>query len=224
MIQLSKPKAIITDMDGTIIDSEGFACKIWKNAGLKMGIDIPDTILSLMIGSSVNKTNSLFLEHYGADFNISELRKIKTEIEMDSYGKGLLKEKEGALDFLRFIASISLPLGLATTTEKYRALKRLDEINAKGFFNSLAFGDEVQNQKPDPEIYFKVANNLNVSIKDCLIVEDSISGVMAAIASGAKTVWIKDTIEIDEELKKQVVEYSSFVSLRADLAKLLIKS
>ncbi len=217
MNKLSKPLAIISDMDGTIVDSEKFAKTVWRAAAEAMGIDVPEAIYNEMVGSSVEKTNSLFTDFFGEDFAIDQLRALKTEIELSSYGKGLIHEKEGATDFLTFIKDKKIPLGLATTTERFRADKRLIESGLIKFFDFTLCGDEVEKQKPDPEMYLAVAKNLNVPIESCLVIEDSFSGVSAGVASGAQTVWIKDFLEIPEDLKKKVVQIESLISLKAQI-------
>lgn len=219
MEKLSKPAAVIFDMDGTIIDSEGFAKDIWSKAGISLGFEIPDSLLNSMIGSSVSKTNELYLNYFGQDFPIDKLRDKKTEIELASYGKGLLKEKDGASNLINFLKDKKVPLGLGTSTERYRAEKRLNEAGFLGVFDYMLFGDEVENQKPNPEVYLRVAKALNAPIQNCLIVEDSSSGVGAGVASGAQVVWIKDINEISDELKSQVIQLGSLEELRNILYK-----
>lgn len=211
-------------MDGTIVDSEVFAKEIWKNAGIECGVDIPEQILNDMIGSSVENTNRMFQDFFGADFDIQNLRHIKNQFELSSYGRGLLKPKLGAVDFLSFVYNVPIPLGLATSTEKFRATRRLEEIGVSEFFSALKYGDEVKEQKPAPEIYLEVAKDLSVSIKDCWVIEDSPSGVAAGIASGALTIWVKDIVDISPELKQHVFSFNSLLTVREELDALLSQS
>lgn len=221
MNKLSKPLAIISDMDGTIVDSEKFAKAVWRAAADEMGIDVPERIYNEMVGSSVEKTKSLFTDFFGEDFAINELRALKTKIELSSYDKGLIKEKEGASEFLQCAKNLKISLGLATTTERFRADKRLVESGLIKYFDFTLCGDEVENQKPDPEMYLKVAKNLNVPIQDCWVIEDSFSGVSAGVASGAQTIWIKDFLEIPENLKSEVTQMESLSALKMELEKVM---
>ena len=218
MRNLSKPCGIICDMDGTLVDSEGFAKNMWQKAAAVLGYEIPDELYLSMIGSSVASSNQRFLEYFGMNFPVDDLRNKKMEIESSSYGKGLVKEKNGALEFVSAIRKYQIPLGLGTSTEKSRAVKRLAEAGLSESFDFCVFGDQVSKHKPDPETYLEVARVLGVEIKCCLIVEDSPSGVMAALASGAQVAWIKDHVEISDDLKLQVLEYESLSALNKDLA------
>jgi beta-phosphoglucomutase-like phosphatase (HAD superfamily) len=220
MKNLSKPEAIICDMDGTLVDSEGFAKEIWQQAASFLGYSIPEHILLGMVGSSVQITNQKFIDHFGKNFDISALRSKKTEIELKSYGMGLITSKPGALEFLTLVKRLNLPLALGTSTERERTTLRLGEAKLSNFFDFTLCGDEVKQQKPNPEVYLTISEKLNVPIKNCLIIEDSPSGIRAALSSGAQVIWIKDQVEIESDLKDQVIIYHSLIEVISDLESL----
>jgi HAD superfamily hydrolase (TIGR01509 family) len=220
MKTLSKPDAVICDMDGTLVDSEGFAKEIWQRASNALGYAIPESILLGMVGNSVVATNQKFMDYFGEDFDIDALRSKKTEIELVNYGKGLIKPKLGAISFLSLVKKLNLPLALGTSTERARTILRLEEAKISDYFDFTLCGDEVKEQKPNPEVYLAIAEKLNVKIEKCLIIEDSPSGTAAAINSGAQVIWIKDQVDIQSALKEEVVIYNSLIEVIPDFEKL----
>ena len=75
-------------------------------------------------------------------------------------------------------------VGLATMSHCSQVQRILQVLNLSGAFNFIASRDDVENGKPDPEIYLLVAKELDVPPEECLVIEDSPAGVRAAIAAG----------------------------------------
>ena len=78
------------------------------------------------------------------------------------------------------------------------------EENIFDYFEVIIDGSMVKHSKPDPEIFLLAADKLGVAIEKCMVLEDSINGVKAGIASGAKTVMIPDLMQPTDEIKDQV--------------------
>ena len=78
------------------------------------------------------------------------------------------------------------------------------EENIFDFFDVIVDGSMVQHSKPDPEIFLLAADQLGVDIKNCMVLEDSINGVKAGIASEAMTVMIPDLMQPTDEIKDKV--------------------
>ena len=84
---------------------------------------------------------------------------------------------------------------VATSTERHRVEKLLLEANLIHNFDAIICGDEVENGKPEPEIFIKAAQRLGLAPEECLVLEDSPYGVLAAWKCGAKPVLIPDRIQ-----------------------------
>jgi len=201
---MSKIDAVIFDMDGTLLDSETFAFGVWEKALLEFGFDLTHDFFVSMVGSPSSRVIQMFRDYYGADFPIGEIRARKVEIELKSLETEIIDLRHGALESLDYLDTNNIPYGLATSSEKIRAIARLKSAGILERFDTMICGDQVKNQKPDPESYHVVANMLGVDIKKTLIIEDSPSGIQGAINSGATVCWFKDLVEIDHELKGQV--------------------
>ncbi len=201
---MSKFEAVIFDMDGTLLDSEEFALIIWTRALKEFGFDLKKETFVSMVGTSVDGNNKILQDTFGPSLSIEKLRVLKKEMELHALETETIACRNGAKEALEFLKQKNVSFALATSTEKDRAIGRLRGSGLLKYFDVMLCGDEVQNQKPDPEIYLKVASLMNVDIKNTLIIEDSPSGVQGALKSGASVWWFKDMAEISPELKSQV--------------------
>ncbi len=202
---MSKFRAIIFDMDGTLLDTEFLAKMFWGNAIEYHGLKAEQTFLDGMIGTSSSAVKESFYRQYGEKCSYDDIKEQKLKFELEYYDSNPIPLKNGAHEILAYIKeSLSLPIGLATSTERKRTDFRLEKTDIGKYFSYTLCGDEISKPKPDPEIYLRVMKELSVTPDECLIVEDSYTGVSAGIASSAPVVWIKDTVDIPEELQKKV--------------------
>ncbi|MGI9198657.1 MAG: HAD family hydrolase [Candidatus Nanopelagicaceae bacterium] len=120
----------------------------------------------------------------------------------------------GAQELLKQLDLISVPLALVSASPRSIVDAALKHISPLPFRATIS-SDDVSKTKPDPEGYLKAANFLNVDIAKCLILEDSMTGVTAARASGAKVVAVPHLVEIFEDSQTRVV--TSLEEINLDL-------
>jgi len=185
-------KAVIFDMDGTIINSIGYHYEVWMELLAERGIKFSLNEFYTLAGKST-------------DFFIDSLHKKG----LQGKKKDLIKEKDA-----RYLAKVNIKvppliagfpslleklkeanLKLAIATSEPRIV--LDAI-IKGHpilkkFDEIVTGDEVMGRKPDPIIFFYAADKLKVSFQNCVVFEDSLTGVRAAKAADMYCIAIKGT-------------------------------
>lgn len=93
---------------------------------------------------------------------------------------------------------------VATSTYHASAAKELEHSGILGYFDGIVGGDEITRGKPDPEIFITAAEKTGFDKSECLIVEDSSNGIRAGIASGIRTVFIKDIVDVPSEITDKV--------------------
>ncbi|HMO17123.1 MAG TPA: HAD family phosphatase [Oligoflexia bacterium] len=195
-------KAVVFDMDGTLLDNETLAKRFWRDASLEFGLSVSESFLDKMIGTSASFVRELYFSEFGQDCPYEEIRKRKMEIDFSYYRENGAPVKDGVVDVLEYLGiSKKIPLALATSTERARTNLRLEVSGLAKYFDFTICGDEVLETKPNPEIYTRAFLALNVSPSDVLVVEDSSSGVEAGIRSGANVAWVKDVQEINSDLR-----------------------
>jgi beta-phosphoglucomutase-like phosphatase (HAD superfamily) len=96
------------------------------------------------------------------------------------------------MEALAYIRNKGLPAAVATSTERGRAEAYLETANVLSFFDTVVYGDEIEKSKPAPDIFLEAARRSGCPPSECLVLEDSESGLKAAAAAGMRSVFIQD--------------------------------
>ena len=193
---LRTPAAVLWDMDGTLIDSE----PLWLEAELRMlrryDIELTEQVRDSLIGSGLRAAAATF-QGLGVPLTIEEIIAEWTA----SVIAGLRSEgpqwRPGAIELLASLRDAGIPFGLVTMAVREIADAVLALLPDELRFAAVLGGDEVAHEKPHPEPYLRGAELLDVSITECVALEDSLTGVRAARASGAVTFGIPNLLNID---------------------------
>jgi len=190
-------KAIIFDMDGVIVNSE----PLWKIVNFeiyrKYKIFMDDKIYEKVIGRVEEEVFGPFFEEKG--FSGKELEEInkkaikeRRELFMKKAEKRLEMFK-GAKEKIIELKNKGYKLAIATSSFKSLMDLVVDKFEIREYFDILYSAEDVKNGKPNPEIYLKTMNKLNVKPNETVIIEDSINGIKAAKASGAYCIAVETT-------------------------------
>ncbi len=188
------PQAVIFDMDGTLIDTERVSQTAWRRAAADLGLDVPERIWNAFVGCSIPNARAMINDLFGdeglTDRLFAHQRDLFFALEDE-----ILVPREGALEALSALADAGMTLALATTTAREHALKEMERFGMAPFFSTMTFGDEIENSKPAPDIYFEAARRLGVAPEVCAAVEDSMNGARAALAAGMATFLVPEWAE-----------------------------
>lgn len=130
----------------------------------------------------------------------------------ESQLRGGARLMEGAQEFMALCERLFLPMALVSASPRVVVDAVLDNLKGHSFAISVS-SDDVTNVKPDPEGYLAAAKFLDVPIQDCLILEDSATGVAAASASGGAVVAIPHLVPIENAHRVRVVSSVNELSL-----------
>ena len=197
---LENKKVIIFDLDGTLIDSIG----VWSCIDIELIKTIGDgTIDDVDIGKQrdeklkeFSSSEDMYLEYcgflgekYKSHLSKQEIKNLRYKIA-DKYLKEVIDYKPNAEKVLHYLKEKGYTLVLATTTNDHTIetyIKDNENIKSKApldkFFSLIYSKGAVKKLKPDPEIHYKILNELNVKKEECLIIEDSLIGIEAALNS-----------------------------------------
>lgn len=205
-----KIDAVILDFDGTIVDSE----PIWKivigEVFVSLGHKISPEIMMLGSGMGINQSVAMIIEKL--DIKNADASKIVQQICENVYTKIINEAKvhPGFLTLVQCCKDNNLPLAVCTSSELTMVLPTLERINATEMFEVIHSAHGYANMKPHPEPYLLTAEKLGVDINQCVVVEDSIPGIKAGTASGAKTFAIpyehdlEQVTQMDVEIAKDL--------------------
>jgi HAD superfamily hydrolase (TIGR01509 family) len=183
---VSQLRAVLWDMDGTLVDSE----KIWTVALVelmaRLDSDLTDTIRTALIGSNMRRSTLILLAHAGIEPTDEAIADVESWLDerMAVLFRVDLPWRPGAREALRSVRSAGVRTALVTSTERSLTEIALDSIGRE-FFDVTVCGDEVDGQnKPHPGPYLMAAELLGVDPANCVAVEDSVTGAASAQAAG----------------------------------------
>ena len=193
------PAAVIFDMDGLMLDTERPVVPLWCQAAKALGWEIPRKILDRTIGISSTDIRALLLLEYGPDFPYDSMMEELNRLVTQEFEKGI-SHKPGLIILLDHLASLGIPMAVATSARRDKALWKLRLAGILDRFTALACGDEITNGKPAPDIFLLAAERLGKDPSECVGFEDSPAGLQGLHAAGIRSVFIKDTVDPAPEI------------------------
>jgi HAD superfamily hydrolase (TIGR01509 family) len=185
-------RAVVLDMDGLMLDTEGMSYIGWVRTFAERGrIFGMDRFLEL-VGLNVADARRKMLGWYGPEFPFDEVYARKMVHVDEIIAREGISRKPGLLEFLAAADSLGLAKAVATSTARERAMYKLKKSGLEERFDAFACGDEISRGKPAPDIFLLAARLLHLPPEECLALEDSDAGVMAAQSAGMRVVVIPD--------------------------------
>jgi HAD superfamily hydrolase (TIGR01509 family) len=194
-------RGVLFDMDGVMIDSERQSDKGWAYSAKVQGEEMPIWLMNGFKGAPRPDCVKMFDEHFKGRLEYNETRRIRTDFVHRLREKEGIPVKPGLKELLDYLKSAGIPCAVATSTEKSSAEKTLHSIGAWDYLSAVVYGDEVEHGKPHPDIFLKAAERIHVNPRDCIVVEDSIHGIRAGHAAGARVIHVPDTIKIKDDVR-----------------------
>lgn len=189
--------AFIFDMDGVIVDSNPFHKISLKQFCSKYGFDLTEEDL---IKKIYGRTNKEWIPNLFGELPIEQLRAYADEKE--ALFREIYKEDivviNGLEDFLKEIHTAGYPIAIGTSAPRVNVDFTLAKTNLEKYFPVILDESFVDHGKPNPEIYLKVAAALKMDPKNCIVLEDSLSGVASGKGAGCKVVGVTTTHSREE--------------------------
>lgn len=205
---------VIFDLDGTLIDNEKFTIISKVIEGKKIGYEISEEIAKNTLGLSTKKSKEYFISIYGEDFPYDFFRQKRFDYIIDDIKQNGVKFKKGVQEIINYLNEKSIKKAICTSsTKKYlNAYKKYSNIFDN--FDIIITGEEIKNGKPNPEIFLKAMDRLNINYKNTLIIEDSNNGIIAGVNSNADVIMIPDLVSPNKEVLEQNVKiYNSLLEV-----------
>ena len=196
-------KAVLFDMDGTLIDSEKIYRASWLWAMDQLGISIDtEHFFKSVSGMNIATIQAFCEREYGEAFPFYKVREIRRPYLLKCVEEKGIARKAGVPDVLYTLRRMGIRIAVATSAGGDWARQCLAAAGIDvGTFDYMITGECVERSKPDPDMFLKAADALGVMPSECVVAEDSTNGVRAGCAAGMKTVMIPDLQPCTDELR-----------------------
>ena len=203
-----KFKAVIFDLDGTLIDSMGVWTRVDRDFLGKRNIPVPDDLFDdIAVGNSYVEVAAHFKQKFNLPDSVEDIMNEWTEMVSWHY-KNDIPLKAGAKEFLTFLHDNGIKIGVGTSNIHHLTEVVLSAHDVWHYVDAVVDGQENLRGKPMPDIFLRVAEKLGVLPHECLVIEDVIAGVTAAKNAGMTSFAIEDDYSLKD--KDQIMEYVDY--------------
>lgn len=195
-------QAVVFDMDGVIFDSERLVIETWKAVAEKYGIASIEQACLACTGLNREATALKMREIYGEEFPYEEYKKEASALFHERYDGGRLPMKPGVKELLAFLKEKGVRIALASSTRSAIVRQELADAGILSYFDEVICGDMVARSKPEPDIFLKACECLQVNPAMAYGIEDSYNGIRAAHAAGLRPLMVPDLCPPTEEMRQ----------------------
>lgn len=197
MVISMKYDAVIFDLDGVICCTDKYHYRAWKALADELGVYFDEEINNRLRGVSRMESLEIILERY--DGQLSQEEKEACAEKKNALYRELLKDMSPAdlsaevQDTLTRLREKGLKLAIGSSSKNARFI--LGQIGLGSFFDEISDGNNITKSKPDPEVFVKAAQFLGIPAERCLVVEDAVAGVKAALAGNMDCAALGDAAD-----------------------------
>ncbi|WNI25696.1 HAD family phosphatase [Streptomyces sp. ITFR-16] len=204
-------QAVLLDMDGTLVDTEGFWWQAEVEVFAELGHRLDEAWKDVVVGGPMTRSAGYLMEATGADITLDELTVLLNDRFEKCIGQGV-SLMPGAARLLEELGRHRIPTALVSASHRRIIDRVLESVGSHHFALTVA-GDEVTRTKPHPEPYLTAAKGFGADPRLCAVVEDTATGVAAAEAAGCRVVAVPSVSPIAPATGRVVVSSLEEVDL-----------
>ena len=195
-------KAVIFDMDGTLIDSTSLWHDIDINFFKKRGMDLPKDYAQKIVHLGLKGAAKFTKEEYGLKESEQEIMDEWHQMSLDMY-RNDVKLKQGAIELLLFFKKKNIPMAIATANDDELYMPCIERLGIGSYFSYIADVNNIKEGKHSARIYEYLAEKMGVSKENTLVIEDMPTCIKTAYSSGFITVAMDDNASKEFEDEKR---------------------
>lgn len=196
-------QAVLLDMDGTLVDTEGFWWDVEVAVFAELGHQLLEEYRQIVVGGPMTRSASFLIQATGAKIAVAELTVLLNMRFAEMIGQGV-PLMPGARRLLAELAAHGVPTALVSASHRQIIDRVLLTLGAENFALTVA-GDEIARTKPHPDPYLEAAARLGVDPARCAVIEDTMTGVTAAEAAGCRVLAVPSVAPIPPAAGRTVV-------------------
>jgi HAD superfamily hydrolase (TIGR01509 family) len=183
-------KAVVFDLDGLLIDTEPIFAEASRRMLARRQLSFEPAVIQAMMGMPALRALALFREHHRLPESVEELMKESSAVFYEVLGQEPASLMPGVLPLIDHLEQTGIPKAIATSSSRRYVKYILAPHGIAERFGFVLTCDDVRKGKPAPEIYEKAAERLAVPADQILVLEDSVNGLRAAKAAGARCIVV----------------------------------
>jgi len=181
--------ALIFDMDGLLVDSEDLAAGALAQFLQNHGVVMVEGTMEQTLGRRLPEAIEIVAEYYELPGDRAQLTTEYEQLRLEAI-RGRVTPMEGAAEILAWGREAGLRIALATSSLRTHALESLAHTGLLGLFDAEVTGELVTKGKPDPQMFLRAAEVLDVPPANAVVLEDAPAGLQAAFAAGMRSIWV----------------------------------
>lgn len=185
-------KAVIFDMDGLMIDSERATYQCYVKVLEKMGLTMSEDFYKTLLGKTLKTAYEIIYDEYGRDFPMDQVLADVHQLLAETFDNEGVPIKKGLIELLSYLKEHHYKTIVATSSARQRVDHILELADLVKYFDDSICGDEVANGKPNPEVFLKACQKLDVEPHEAIVLEDSEAGIQAAFSAKIPVICIPD--------------------------------
>jgi len=196
-------RAVLWDLDGTLVDSENYHWQSWRDVLAPEGLSIT---YQQFLASFGKKNDPIMREWLGADYSPERAVRLAEAKEADyrrlvaEYG---LQPKPWAKEWLTGLHAAGWKQAIVTSAPAANADVMLRALGLLSLFETVVTAEDVKEGKPDPEVFLTAAARLGVAPARCIVVEDAMAGIEGARRAGMKSIGISAHVRLPADVYNQ---------------------
>ncbi len=202
---MEKIKAVLFDLDGTLIDTEKYYRVCWKETLESFGYKVTDeqvlTLRSLGRPFAPDHIKKLVGD---PDADYKAIRAKRSKLMEEMIAREGIQLKKGAVELLEYLRSKEIITAVSTASDLDRTTRYLNQVGLYDYFDKLISATMVEYGKPAPDVYLYACKELGLAPSSCIAVEDSPNGVKSAHDAGCNVIMVPDQTEPDEETMRML--------------------
>ena len=211
---MNNMKAFIFDLDGVIVSTDSLHYRAWKALADSEGIYFDEEINNRLRGVSRMESLEIILERATRTYTDEE------KVAMAEKKNGIYRELlqvltpsdrlAGVTETLDALRAKGYKLAIGSSSKNTPII--LEKIGYSGYFDAISDGNNIKNSKPDPEVFLKAAEFLQLQPSECFVVEDAEAGITAAKAGGFTAIGIGSAAE-DPNADYAIQTFADFLNI-----------
>ena len=199
---LKGKKAVLFDLDGTLVDSMW----VWSEVDIRylgeMGLSVPADLQEEIEGMGFTEVAEYFKKRFQISQDIEQIKETWNILAMDAY-QNQVKLKPGIRSFLTYLKSQNIRTAVASSNSWDLIEAVLKSHRIDRYFDCIVTSCEVQRGKPAPDVYLEAAGRLGVKPENCLVFEDIVAGIQSGKAAGMTTCAVEDAYSLAQREEKR---------------------